>query len=114
LINLDGSVTERAVAAGKTAQIITRNMALLLNSTSEPAQAAIVYNPLAQMVGGEQRTVTSDMHQLSLLGWYRFFTERNIPVDFIHRQNLERGDLEGYKLIIAPILSCSRKKRRRG
>jgi len=102
LINLDGSVTERAVAAGKTAQIITRNMALLLNSTSEPAQAAIVYNPLAQMVGGEQRTVTSDMHQLSLLGWYRFFTERNIPVDFIHRQDLERGDLEGYKLIIVP------------
>ncbi len=102
LINLDGSTTERAVAAGKTARIITDNMKLLLESKPVPAQIAIVYNPLAQMVGGEQRTVTADLHQQSLLGWYRFFTERNIPVDFIHRRDLEKGDLAGYKLIIIP------------
>ncbi|HOZ22493.1 MAG TPA: beta-galactosidase [bacterium] len=102
LINLDGSTTERAVAAGKTARIITDNMKLLLESNPVPAQIAIVYNPLAQMVGGEQRTVTADLHQQSLLGWYRFFTERNIPVDFIHRRDLEKGDLAGYKLIIIP------------
>ncbi len=102
LINLDGTVTERAIAAGKTARIITENMDLLLHSQPAPAQVAIVYNPLAQMVGGEQRTVTGDMHQQSLLGYYRFFNERNIPVDFIHRQELERGDVAGYKLIIVP------------
>jgi beta-galactosidase len=102
LINLDGTVTERAVAAGKTAAIITQNMDLLLHSKPVPAQVAIVYNPLAQMVGGEQRTVTSDLHQQSLLGYYRFFTERNIPVDFIHRRDLEKGEVAGYKLIIVP------------
>jgi len=102
LINLDGSITERAAAAGKTASIITDNMKLLLESKPSPVQIAIVYNPLAQMVGGEQRTVTTDLHQQSLLGWYRFFTERNIPVDFIHRRDLENGDLAEYKLIIIP------------
>ena len=102
LINLDGSVTEQAVAAGKTAKIVSDNMKLLLDAQPVPAQIAIVYNPLAQMVGGEQRTVTSDMHQQSLLGWYRFFNERNIPVDFIHRQDLEKSEVSGYKLIIVP------------
>ncbi|HPR86948.1 MAG TPA: beta-galactosidase [bacterium] len=102
LINLDGSVTERAAAAGKTARIVTENMKLLLDSKPVPAQIAIVYNPLTQMVGGEQRTVTTDLHQQSLIGWYRFFTERNIPVDFIHRRDLEKGDVAGYKLIIVP------------
>jgi beta-galactosidase len=102
LINLDGSTTERAIAAGKTAHIITENMKLLLDAKTLPAQVAIVYNPLAQMVGGEQRTVTGDLHQQSLLGYYRFFTEQNIPVDFIHRRDLEKDDVAGYKLIIVP------------
>jgi len=102
LINLDGTVTERAVAAGKTAAIITRNKDFILASKPVAAQVAIVYNPLAQMVGGEQRTVTTDLHQNSLLGYYRFFTEENIPVDFIHRRDLERDDLSQYRLIIVP------------
>ncbi len=102
LINLDGSVTERAIAAGKTAQIITKYQDVFLRSRPVPAQVAIVYNPLAQMVGGEQRTVTTDMNQQSLLGYYRFFTKENIPVDFIHRRDLESGELSQYKLIIVP------------
>jgi len=102
LINLDGSTTERAIAAGKTARIITENMDLLLHSKPVAAQIAIVYNPLAQMVGGEQRTVTTDMHLQSLLGYYRFFTEQNIPVDFIHRRDLENDDLSAYRLVIVP------------
>ena len=102
LINLDGTVTERAIAAGQTARLLTENMNLFLRSEAVEAQAAIVYNPLAQMVGGEQRTVTTDMHQQSLMGYYRFFTENNIPVDFIHRRDLENDDLGAYRLIIVP------------
>jgi beta-galactosidase len=102
LINLDGSVTERAIHAGKTAQIIHANKDLLLNSKPVAAQIAIVYNPLSQMVGGEQRHARGDMHQLSLFGYYRAFAENNIPVDFIHRTDLESGNIEQYKLIIVP------------
>ncbi|MBN1543661.1 beta-galactosidase [candidate division KSB1 bacterium] len=102
LINLDGSLTERAIAAGKTARTVTDNMELLLESRDVAAQVAVVYNPLAQMVGGEQRTVTGDMHLQSLLGYYRFLTERNIPMDFIHRRDLELNEPLPYKLIIVP------------
>jgi beta-galactosidase len=102
LINLDGSPTERAIAAGKTAQLITANQDLLLNAEPLPAQIALVYNPLAQMVGGEQRHAAGDMHQLSLFGYYRAFAESNIPVDFIHRRELEAGEINQYRLIILP------------
>ena len=102
LINLDGRTTERAVAAGNTARMIAENKDLFLSAKSVAAQVAIVYNPLAQMVGGEQRTITGDLHQSSLLGYYRFFTENNIAVDFIHRRDLETDDLTGYRLILVP------------
>jgi beta-galactosidase len=102
LINLDGSLTERAIEAGKTAKIITENRDLFLNSEPVKSEIAILYNPLAQMVGGEQRHTTWDMHQLSLFGYYRIFAENNIPVDFIHRRDLENEDISHYKLLIVP------------
>lgn len=102
LINLDGTITERAKHAGQTAKIIDENKALFLASKPVKAEIALVYNPLAQMVGGEQRYADFDGHQNSLFGYYRFFAEHNIPVDFIHRKNLEAGDVSQYKLIIVP------------
>ncbi len=102
LINLDGTVTERALQAGATARLITANKNLLLNSVPAPAEVAIVYNPLAQMVGGEQRGSAPDMHSTSLISYYRIFYDNNIPVDFIHRRELETTNLDQYKLLIVP------------
>ena len=102
LVNLDGTITERAKHAGQTAKIIDENKQLFLAATPMQAEIALVYNPLAQMVGGEQRYADFDGHQNSLFGYYRFFAEHNIPVDFIHRKNLESGEVSQYKLIIVP------------
>ena len=102
LINLDGTVTERAISAGKTAKIINDNKDIILNSHEVQAQVALVYNPLSQMVGGEQRRENLDAHQNSLFGYYSYFADNNIPVDFIHRMDIENGDLKNYKLIILP------------
>jgi len=101
LINLDGSITERARCAGQIARIIDEHKKLFLESNPVKAEIAIVYNPLAQMVGGEQRG-GFDGHQNSLIGFYRFFAEHNVPVDFIHRKDLESGNISQYKLIIVP------------
>ena len=95
-------MTERAIAAGKTAQIITENQRSISGFEPVKSEIAILYNPLAQMVGGEQRHTTWDMHQLSLFGYYRIFAENNIPVDFIHRRDLENEDISQYKLLIIP------------
>lgn len=103
LINQDGTLTDRAYNVGEIAQTVTENNDLFLKSKPVPAEVAIVYNPLSQMVGGAQRR--SDYpggHHDSLIGYYRVFAENNVPVDFIHRQDLENKDLSQYKLVVLP------------
>jgi beta-galactosidase len=103
LINLDGTLTERAVSTGRIARVVDRHQRLLLGARPVPARIAIVYNPLAQLVGGAQRRQDfPEAHPSSLIGYYRVFAERNIPVDFIHRNELESGDVSQYALIIVP------------
>ncbi|CAN5772666.1 beta-galactosidase [soil metagenome] len=103
LIELDGTMTERARSTGSIAQVVQRHQALLLAARPVPARVGIVYNPLAQLVGGAQRRQDwPQAHQNSLIGYYRAFAEHNIPVDFIHRNELEHADLSQYRLIVVP------------
>jgi beta-galactosidase len=105
LIHLDGSLTDRAKSIGRTAQFVNKNQSLILSSKPVEPEIALVYNPLAQMVGGSRgsgRIEGQPGHSKSLIGYYRVFMDNNVPVDFIHRLDLESGKLEKYKLIIVP------------
>jgi beta-galactosidase len=103
LINLDGTLTERAVSTGNIGRVVSANQSLLLAARPVPARVGIVYNPLAQMVGGAQRRGDwPEAHANSLMGYYRVFAQHNIPVDFIHRNELEQGDVSQYELIVVP------------
>jgi beta-galactosidase len=102
LINLDGTITERAVNAGQMADVVNRNQSLFLNATPAEAEIGIVYNPLTQMVGGMQRRDYPGALSQSLIGYYQTYANHNIPVDFIHREHIENQDLDQYKLIIIP------------
>jgi beta-galactosidase len=103
LINLDGTLTERARSTGGIARVVNDNQRLFIASRPVAARVAIVYNPLSQLVGGAQRRQDwPGANQSSLIGYYRVFAENNIPVDFIHRNELESRDLSQYRLIIVP------------
>lgn len=102
LINLDGSLTDRAIKAGEIAEIVDRNQSLFLTSTPEKAQIGIVYNPLSQMTGGMQRRDYPGALTNSLIGYFQSFSNHNIPVDFIHREHVEKNELSQYKLLIVP------------
>jgi beta-galactosidase len=104
LILLDGTITERAKALGRIAAFVDKNQDLFLGSRPVKAQIAVVYNPLAQMVGGEgEAGGKGSQHVNALIGYYRALTLHNIPVEFIHRRDLEDKDLSQYKLIITPF-----------
>jgi beta-galactosidase len=68
---------------------------------------AIVYNPLAHFVGGRQRAAASTgpqgevagIERDSLLGVYRSLFPLNVPLDYVHINEL---DLRQYKLVILP------------
>jgi beta-galactosidase len=102
LIHPDGRLTERAEEAGRIARVVTRRMGTFTASRPRRAEVAIVYNPLAQLVGGEQSCAPISLHPDSLIGYQRVFARRGLPVDLIHRIHLERGDLSGYRLLIVP------------
>ncbi len=106
LINLNGTVTPRAITAGKIAKIITKDSTLFVNSSPVKPEVAILYNPLAQMVGGlnaiGQSVNSARLHTESLIGYYRFFISHNIPAGFIDLSDLKDHNISGYKLIIIP------------
>lgn len=102
LINLDGTLTTRAIDAGNIARVVDREQMLFLQSVPALARVAIVYNPLTQMVGGMQRRDYPGAMSGSLIGYYQTFANHNIPVDFIHREHLEKLELDQYQLVIVP------------
>ncbi len=105
LINLDGSITERAKGLGETAHIIDENNTLFVKSIPAKAEIAILYNPQTKIVARSGRggsTRGRGQFTNSLIGYYRTFAENNIPVEYIHLNELEAGDVSRYKLIIVP------------
>lgn len=105
LINLDGTLTERARAAGRVASAIARQGPELLRSRPAQAEVAILYNRLSYMVGGSQPSLSKlgNAERDSLLGLYRIFFEKNIPVDFVHTENVATDKLGQYKILFLPF-----------
>ncbi len=105
LINLDGTITERAQAAGRVASAIARHGAEVLNATPAPAEVAILYNRLSYMVGGSQPSLSKlgNAERDSLIGLYNAFYEQNIPVDFVHPEDVIENRLAQYKILFLPF-----------
>jgi beta-galactosidase len=110
LIQLDGTITDRARAAGDVARVVDRNQKLFLDARPPAAQVAVVYNPMAHFVGGRQRAATyggpqgevAGIERDSLLGVYRALFPRNVPIDYVHINELSAETLRSYKLVILP------------
>jgi beta-galactosidase len=105
LIDLDGTITPRARAAGKVAAIVGRHASSLLSATPEPAQVAILYNRLAYMVGGSQPSLSKLGRAPidSAIGLHRAFAEEQIPVDFVSTESVAAGKLGQYKVLFVPF-----------
>lgn len=103
LANLDGTPSERAIAAGAIARLVTREMELFLAAKPVPAQAAVVYNLWANMVWTGMREFSSYVPSRSLFGAYRSLFEHHHQADFLHIDLLAEGKIDGYKLIYLPF-----------
>jgi beta-galactosidase len=105
LINLDGSVTARARAAGKIAQIVNHHASELLDAKPDRAEVAILYNRLSYMVGGSQSSLSKlgNAERDSLMGVHRAFSEENIPVDFVDAAGIAANRLGQYKILFLPF-----------
>jgi beta-galactosidase len=102
LIDLDGTLTERSRRAGEIAQKIAANADLLLASHPRRAEAALLFNPLATLVGGVQNPSNRLAARDATAGYHRMFFERNLPLDILNAWVLRPGHLRPYKLVILP------------
>jgi beta-galactosidase len=109
LIELDGTITERSRAAGAIARVVDRNQQLFAEARPERAQVAVVFNPLAYLVGGRQRVATpgaqsevASIERDSWLGVYRAYFPSNVPIDYLHVNELTAEAMRPYRLVIFP------------
>jgi beta-galactosidase len=98
MIELDGTITERARAAGALSKLISTNQALFAPLRPRPSRVAIVYNRLSYMAGGNTVAPGTAVRN-SMLGFYRAMFERNIQVDFVHPDEIAAGMAPQYKAI---------------
>jgi beta-galactosidase len=110
LVQLDGTLTERAKAAGAIARLVGSRSSLFLAARPVPAQVAVVYNPLSHFVGGRQRAAAyggpqgevAGIERDSLLGVYRALFPSNVPIDFVHADHMQAAELAAYRLVVLP------------
>ena len=101
MIELDGTITDRAKAAGQFARVVDRHRALFSALRPEPSQVAILYNRLSYLAGGN--TVgPGQTARNALQGAYRALFERNIQADFVHPDEILAGRAIAYRLIYLP------------
>ncbi len=111
LIQLDGTLTDRSRRAGATARLVADNADLLTAATPEPAQVAVVFNPLVPLLGGEQAYGDRRSMHRAIAGYHRMFFERNVRVDFPSARDLRADALRRYTLVILPYpILLSREK----
>ncbi|HKS94678.1 MAG TPA: beta-galactosidase trimerization domain-containing protein, partial [Terriglobia bacterium] len=105
LINLDGSLTDRARAAGQVAGIVEKYSADFLAAKPASASVAILSNRLSSMVGGAEPSLSrlGNAERDSLMGLHRAFFEPQIPVDFVDPSDVTRGRLGQYKILFLPF-----------
>ncbi|MGH9470185.1 MAG: beta-galactosidase trimerization domain-containing protein, partial [Terriglobia bacterium] len=103
--HLDGTPTARAQAAGRAAQVIEREAAELNEAQPAPARVGVFYDRRSYMVGGSQPTLSKlgNAERDSLLGVYRAFFEKQIPVDFVNSSDIQRGRLRDYRIVFFPF-----------
>ena len=98
MINLDGTVTERAKVAGEFGGVVGRNAALFALLRPHASRVAILYNRLSYMVGGNT-VAPGTVVRNSMLGIYRALFEQNIQADFIHPDEVLAGAATKYDVV---------------
>jgi beta-galactosidase len=101
LVNYDGSLTDRARAAGEVARDLNRHAKRLLSSKPVAAQVAILHDPRSFIQAyGEQ---DGGLYSSSIRGAYRAFFRASIPLDLLGTEQLMKSEPGRYKAIYLPF-----------
>ncbi|MEM4005016.1 MAG: beta-galactosidase [Desulfurococcaceae archaeon] len=104
LLNLDGSITERAKALSIHLKIVREYEDLFMKIEPLDANIALLYNGYTYRMLWIFQEKTTDILSKSFLGIYRIFFKYSIPIEFLSASQLEALSFKhSYKVIIAPL-----------
>ena len=109
LCNFDGSPSKRAEAAREVSSLLLRYPALFADLRPLPAQVAILYSVSSEIAfelrGRLIRRLIGDENgvKTAVRGAYQALWHSEIPVDFIHEEDLVKGYAQRYKALIIPF-----------
>lgn len=103
LANLDGTPSDRALAAGAVSRIITQNMDAFYAAKPVRARAAVCWNVYAHIMWVCMRQASSYIPSRSYVGAYRALYQEHIPADFVHVDQIAAGKWQDYDLLYLPF-----------
>jgi len=103
MANLDGTPSERALAAGSIARTVSKHLDLFVRGKPPRARAAICWNVYANMMWVCMRQPWHCIPSRSYIGAYRALYQEHIPADFVHADQISEGKLEGYRVLYLPF-----------
>ncbi|HEY65666.1 MAG TPA: hypothetical protein G4O02_13960 [Caldilineae bacterium] len=103
LANLDGTPSERALAAGSIARTVSKYMDLFVKGRPPRARAAICWNVYANMMWICMRQPWHYIPSRSYIGAYRALYQEHVPADFVHADEISKGKLGEYSVLYLPF-----------
>ena len=105
----DGSLTERAVAAGDASRVVNANVDLFLDSHPVQPQVALVYDAISDLKAKIHEGDWGGMTAQDFLGIYKILWREHIPVNVLNSNDLTAEKLRPYRLVIFPFCMCLEK-----
>lgn len=108
LVASDGTVTSRAVAAGKAAQALNSDPDLFLDSRPLPPQVAVVFDVVGDLKAKIHGSDWGSFTSRNLVGIYHQLWKDQVRVNVLDGRQLTADSLKPYKLVIFPFYLCLR------
>ena len=108
LVATDGSLTERAVAAGDASRVLNADSSLFLDSQPVQPQVAIVYDVLGDLKAKVREGDWGGMTAQDILGIYKILWRDQVRINLLNGPGLTAADLKPYRLVIFPFFMCLR------
>jgi beta-galactosidase GanA len=105
----DGSITDRAKAAGDAARVLNADPELFLESKPVQPEIAVVYDVYTELKVSSQGRDWGSFPARNMIGIYRELWGDQVRVNVLDARELTADSLKPYKLTIFPFYLCLRK-----
>ena len=103
MANLDGTPSDRALAAGSLSRSVGQDMELFARGKVSPAEVAICWNLYSNIMWQCMRETRHYIPSRGYVGAYRAMYQSRLPADFIHADQISAGKLDDYKILYLPF-----------